>query len=206
MINAHDDESEQETSAQSSPRMNTIAEAARIYHERGWKPVPISRRTKKAIGEEWQKRPYDPRQFNGNAQNIGIQLGKVSGGLADVDLDCMEAIALAPKFLPATGAVFGRKSKPASHQLYVTDLCDTEVGAVIAYREYSGGKAGPMIVELRIGGMRKGEHKGATSVFPPSLHESSETVAWVRDGEPAKHAGDELIGVGSPRCSNGTIP
>jgi len=175
--------------------MITIAEAARAYHARGWKPVPINRKTKRAIGNEWQKRPYDPAQFNGNAQNVGVQLGAVSGGLADVDLDCAEAIALAPKFLPPTGAIFGPKSKPASHHLYVTDLCETNVGAVISYAEYIGGKPGPMIVELRIGGKRKGEYKGATSVFPPSMHETSETVEWVRDGEPAKVAGDELSSV-----------
>jgi P4 family phage/plasmid primase-like protien len=173
----------------------TIAEAARAHHARGWKPVPISRKTKKPIEKAWQKRPYDPAQFKGDAQNVGIQLGKVSGGLADVDLDCAEAISLAPQFLPPTGAIFGRKSKPASHWLYVTDLCETDVGAVIQFPEYVGGKSDAMIVELRVGGKRDGEYKGATSVFPPSLHESGETVAWVRDGEPAKVAGDGLVHV-----------
>src|SRR5262249_36897900 len=140
-------------------------------------------------------RPYDPAQFNGNAQNVGIQLGKVSGGLADVDLDCIEAVGLAPKFLPPTDAIFGRKSKPASHWLYVTDLCETDVGAVIQFPEYVGGKSDAMIVELRVGGKRDGEYKGASSVLPPSLHESGETVAWVRDGEPARVAGRELRNV-----------
>ena len=191
----------------------TIAEAAQAYYERGWKPVPIDRNTKKASGKGWQKRPYDPRQFNGNAQNVGVQLGVVSGGLADVDLDCAEAIALAPKFLPPTDAIFGRKSKPASHRLYITDLCEAVVGAVMQFPEYVGGKADAMLVELRIGGKRKRkgkdendgggeddgggeyEYTGATSVFPPSVHTSGEIVAWVRDGEPAKVAGEELVRV-----------
>src|SRR5262249_10869049 len=189
----------------------TIAEAARAYHERGWKPVPIDRKTKRASGKEWQKRAYDPKQFRGNAQNVGVQLGKVSGGLTDVDLDCMEAIALAPRFLPPTGAVFGRKSKPASHRLYVTDLCEAVVGAVIQFAEYVGGKSDAMLVELRVGGKRKRkgkdesnggdengdeyEYTGATSVFPPSIHASDETVTWERDGEPATVGGDELSGV-----------
>src|SRR5262245_38091395 len=194
---------------QPEPKPSTIAEAARDYHERGWKPVPIDRQTKRASGKEWQKRAYDPKQFRGNAQNVGVQLGVVSGGLADVDLDCAEAIALAPKFLPPTDAIFGRKSKPASHRLYVTDLCETVVGAVIQFPEYVGGKSDAMLVELRVGGKRKRkgknedegkdedeyEYTGATSVFPPSLHASSETVTWVCDGEPAKVAGDELVRV-----------
>jgi hypothetical protein len=35
----------------------TIADAALDYHARGWKPVPVSRKTKKPIGTGWQKRP-----------------------------------------------------------------------------------------------------------------------------------------------------
>jgi predicted P-loop ATPase len=168
--------------------MTTIAEAARAYHERGWKPVPISRKTKRPINKEWQKRPYDPAQFNGSAQNVGIQLGAVSGGLVDVDLDCMDAIGFAPEFLPATNAIFGRRSKPCSHQLYVSDLYKTEKHAVIQYRQYRNGQAGAMIVELRIGG----SGKGAATVVPPSLHASGEPVAWERNGEPARIGGEEL--------------
>src|SRR5262249_56163295 len=98
----------------------------------------------------------------------------------------MEAIALAPRFLPPPGAVFGRKSKPASHRLYVTDLCEAVVGAVIQFAEYVGGKSDAMLVELRVGGKRKRkgrdegkggganrdkhEHNDATYVFPRSLH------------------------------------
>jgi Tol biopolymer transport system component len=107
--------------------MTTIADVALDYHtRRKWKPVPVNRKTKKAIGKDWQKRPFNPAQFNANAQNLGIQLGEVSGGLADVDLDTMTAVGFAPEFFPATNAVFGRKSKPASHQLYVCDLYKTE--------------------------------------------------------------------------------
>ena len=107
----------------------TIVQAALDYAKRGWKPIPISRRTKRAIDKSWQKRPFNPAQFNGNGQNVGIQLGAVSGGLTDVDLDCAEAIGLALEFLPPTGAIFGRHSKPCSHQLYVTSLHETETNA-----------------------------------------------------------------------------
>src|SRR5262249_40305373 len=128
-------------------------------------------------------------QFDGNAQNLGIQLGEVSGGLADVDLDTMTAIGFAPEFLPATNAVFGRKSKPASHQLYVTDLYKTEKRATTQFAQFLNGRQGQMIVELRIGG----NGKGAVTVAPPSMHETGEMVEWIRDGDPTQLAGDSLI-------------
>jgi hypothetical protein len=49
--------------------------------------------------------------------NIGVQLGRASGGLTDVDLDCTEVLALADDFLPFTNAIFGRRSKRRSHRL-----------------------------------------------------------------------------------------
>jgi hypothetical protein len=88
--------------------MSTIADAAVAYSKRGWKPVPVSRRTKKPIGKGWQKQPFSPAQFNGNAQNVGVQFGEISNGLTDIDLDSQAAIGLAPNFLPPTAAIFGR--------------------------------------------------------------------------------------------------
>jgi len=167
----------------------TIADAAVEYAKRGWKPVPVNRKTKKPIGKEWQKRPFDPAQFDGNSQNIAIQLGAVSGNLVDVDLDTAAAIGFAPEFLPNTNAVFGRKSKPCSHHLYTSDICTTESLTVIAYKEFANGRAGQYIVELRIGG---NNGKGATTVVPPSMHETGELVQWVTDGEPARVAGGDL--------------
>jgi hypothetical protein len=162
----------------------TIANAALAYVKRGWKPIPVSRRTKKPIGQGWQKRPFDPNQFNGDPLNVGVQFGAVSAGLTDVDLDSTDANALALEFLPPTKAVFGRRSKPRSHRLYVTDLAHTETRSVLQYKD----TAGAMIVELRIGS----NGKGAMSVFPPSLHGSGETVQWISDGEPARVDGDML--------------
>jgi len=164
--------------------IETIANVALAYAKRGWKPVPVSRMSKTPIGKDWQTQPFNPAQFNGNVQNIGIQLGEASKGLTDVDLDSMIAIGLAPEFLPSTTAIFGRRSKPCSHQLYVTDLAQTEKRAVLKYTDM----AKASIVELRIGG----NSKGAMSVFPPSMHSAGETVQWVSDGEPARVDGDGL--------------
>jgi putative DNA primase/helicase len=107
----HDEERPYHEAGQIGQPPGTIVDAALDYASRGWKPVPISRKTKKARGKDWQKRPFDPRQFNGNADNIAVQLGAASGGLCDVDLDNTLAIGLAPEFLPPTDAIFGRRSK-----------------------------------------------------------------------------------------------
>lgn len=160
-----------------------IAAAAMLYASRGWKPIPVNRKTKKAIGNGWQKRPFAPQQFNGNAHNVAVQLGAVSGGLTDVDLDSTLAIGFAPAFLPDTAAIFGHRSKPCSHQLYVTDLCNSETQAAIQFKD---GNA--VIVELRIGGA----NKGAATVLPPSMHATGEMVEWARDGEPARVDGAAL--------------
>jgi hypothetical protein len=164
--------------------MSTIADAALDYSRRGWKPVPVNRKTKKAIGKDWQNRPYDPAQFNGNSINVGIQFGTVSGGLVDVDLDSQLAIGLALEFLPRTGTIFGHKSKPCSHQFYISNLCDTEKGAAIQFRDLGDA----MIVELRIGA----NGKGAVSIVPPSMHVTGEMVQWSHNGEPARVDGADL--------------
>src|SRR4051812_5938377 len=145
--------------------MTTPLDIAIRYIRRGWNPVPIPHRAKKPTDHGWQHRIIDeasaPRFFNGKAQNVGIILGPSSGGLTDVDLDCPEAVALAPYLLPETGMIFGRASNPASHYVYVTHLGETSDKAVIAF-----GEPKDRLLELRVGGA-----KGAQTVFPGSVHE-----------------------------------
>jgi hypothetical protein len=103
--------------------------------------------------------------------NIGLIMGHRSGGLCDVDLDCREALALADIYLPATGACFGRKSKPLSHWLYIAS------GARFA--KFADPISGDMLVELRCDGSGgEGAHQ---TMAPPSLHPSGERVEWHGD-------------------------
>ncbi len=78
--------------------------------------LPVPFKTKEPVDKGWQRRIIKeadaPKYFNGTAQNVGIVLGPSSNGLTDVDLDCIEAIAIAPYVLPRTRAIFGRASKP----------------------------------------------------------------------------------------------
>jgi len=168
---------------------NNILDVALGYIKRGWNPLPVPYRTKIATSDSWQTRVITAetasRYFNGGPQNIGVVLGPTSSGLTDVDLDCREAIILAPAILPKTNAVFGRPSKPDSHHLFVTDLAVTAETAALQFRHPGGTK--DMLVELRIGG-----DKGAQTIFPGSVHESGEPIVWEKDGEPAAVDGKDL--------------
>src|SRR5947209_3686304 len=99
-----------------------MIEVAQEYIKRGWRPIPIPDGSKSPTDDAWQKLEITAetvsKHFHSGPQNVGVQLGPKSNGLTDVDLDCREAVALAPHFLPETGAIFGRKSKPKSHYLY----------------------------------------------------------------------------------------
>jgi hypothetical protein len=103
--------------------------------------------------------------------NIGIILGDASGGLVDANLDCHEAIELAPKALPATGTVFGRASKARSHYLY-------RVAGQAPTIKFSDPITGSSLLELRGDG-------GLQTVFPPSVHPCGELIEWAEEGEPA---------------------
>lgn len=141
-------------------------------------PIPIPCDRKGPVIPRWQDlrlEESDIDQHFTENDNIGVLLGEPSGGLIDVDLDSNEAVLLAKTFLPKTGAVFGRPSKPASHFLY---LCNA-IPASAQFKHPSG----KMIAELRSTGLQ--------TVFPPSRH-SGEHVTWVSNGEPASVEGNCL--------------
>jgi hypothetical protein len=155
---------------------------ARTYIRRGWRPVPIALYTKKPIILNWPSfrvtEAEAPQHF-GRPCNIGVILGD---GLVDVDLDCVEAIDLAPKMLPATSAIFGRPSKPKSHWLY-------QVEGEVRTIKFVDPVSGEMLLEIR--------GDGSQTVFPRSVHQSGEIVEWANDGEPAATNMKELIRAGA---------
>jgi hypothetical protein len=166
--------------------MTDALKIATDYFKRGWHPVPIPYRKKKPLDDGWQKVKLTedtlPNYFNGADQNIGVQLGPRSNGLTDIDLDCPEAVKLAPNFLPKTDSIFGRASKPRSHFLYSIDDAPAKASIKLKAVDKS------CIIELRMGG----GGKGAQTVFPGSVHIEGEAIEWVRDGEPAKSTFNEL--------------
>ena len=166
-------------------------DAAHQYLERRWKPLPIPHGQKAPTAVGWPTWDITPENvddhFASSRQNIGLQLGRASNGLTDIDLDCNEAIALAAYLLPTTDAVFGRRSRRRAHWLFQTDLHETEEGATIQYREPNS-LGGAMLVELRIGA----GDKAAQTLAPPSTHPSGETIEWDEAGEPKQIRGDIL--------------
>jgi hypothetical protein len=150
---------------------SNLLDAARWYLARGYAPIPVPAGTKVPVLKGWTDLRLSqndlPAHFNGTG-NIGVLLGEPSGWLVDVDLDCEEAVALAPTFLPPTGATSGRPGKPSSHWWYICEGAKT--------RKHQDPASKKMIVELR--------STGAQTVVGPSMHPSGEPYDPL-EGEPA---------------------
>jgi hypothetical protein len=167
------------TCSASTPEGALLA-SAKEYIRRGWCPIPVARRSKAPAVLDWTQlrltEETAPQYFSDESMNIGVLLGEPSGGLVDIDLDCPEAIAIADAFLPPTGAVFGRESRPRSHMLY---SC-AAISKTTRYEDIDGG----VLLEIR--------SKGGQTVFPPSVHETGEPILWDQEGDPAPVEGEEL--------------
>src|SRR5215212_4647470 len=128
-----------------------VLDLAKLYAAEGWSVIPIPYKEKAPKLKGWQNLRLTEEtvaeHFNGRPQNVGVLLGEPSGGLVDADLDCAEAVRLAPDFLPPTGAIFGRKSTGAAHRGYVVP----DLGRRVAYEDPDppGGGGRSIILELR---------------------------------------------------------
>ncbi len=127
---------------------------------------------------EWQRlrlTEADVPKYFGSGKNIGIILGEPSG-LVDVDLDSVEAFAVADRFLPETAMVHGRPSKPRSHRWYAP----SPIPSTRQFKDING----TMLIELR--------STGGQTIIPPSIHPSGEPFAWDANGDPVKIAAATL--------------
>jgi hypothetical protein len=149
----------------------TILDAARDYLRRGFLPVPIPVGQKRPVLRGWNalrlKEEELPKHF-GTSTNIGLILGEPSGWLVNVDLDCVEARALASDYLPPTPVMTGRASTPGSHRWYVAPG--------VATAQHKDPVDRRMIVELR--------STGGQTVVGPSIHPSGESYECL-NAEPA---------------------
>jgi hypothetical protein len=150
--------------------------AARIYIPKGVAVIPMRPRSKHPAVSGWRDLRVTLEMVNevfppGRAGNIAMLNGAASGNLTDADLDCSQAIQIAPYFLPATGWLFGRPSAPDSHWLYRSQpALDT---ASEEFTDLNGG----VLLELR--------GDGGLTTLPPSTHPTGERIAWRRFTEPA---------------------
>jgi DNA polymerase I-like protein with 3'-5' exonuclease and polymerase domains len=149
--------------------------AAELYLSKGLSPIPLPDRSKDPGYPGWQhlrltRDVLDARFPPGEPHNIAILNGEPSGNTLDADLDCAEAILAAPRLLPPTGWVFGRKSAPKSHLIYRADR------SLEAAQEKYADLDGAVLVELR--------GTGGMTVFPPSTHkETGERITWDSFGD-----------------------
>lgn len=175
----------------------SVFDLAIEYINLGWRPIPVPFREKGPTISGWTElritQETAAQYFNGAPQNIGIILGEVSGGLCDIDIDCPEALFLAPHFLPATSGRFGRSSKPASHWLYVSN-----VPKHLKYEDPNIDGPGKTIVELRSNGVQ--------TVFPGSTHVSGEFINFEDGADPAqilrieRDALEKTVGILAAAC------
>lgn len=135
----------------------------------GFKAVPTHPRSKAAIFRDYVKSDYktpDDSLWRKHDYGVGIVTGPEQSGPVDGDLDCEEAIFFATRFMPQTGAQFGRKSKQRSHYLYRSDSAEFEKQAFI------DPVTNTTILELRGDG-------GHQTILPGSLHEQTgEPIEW----------------------------
>ena len=147
----------------------TMVETAAAYQSAGWIPVRIHGGTKRPIGTAWQLHPPTPDQFT-ESDGIGVLVGQSGNFRTDVDLDCPEAVTLAPAFLPETKCISGRNGNPRSHRWYVCEPAPS-------YSPFSDVN-GEKLLELRSG-------FGQQTVVPPSLHPDGERYIWHEQEAPA---------------------
>ncbi len=155
----------------------TPLEAARLWVDRGFLPIPVPHRQKAPVLDRWQDLRLSqedlPQYFNSARQNIGILLGDDSGS-ADIDCDCMEAIAVAAELAPPTGMSFGRESKPASHYIYRSN-------PAVRSSKFIDPTSKSTIVELRC--QKAGGSIGLQTVVPPSIHPGGEQIRFEPGGD-----------------------
>ncbi len=161
--------------------MDKINRCARRYsNRRGWKVIPLRYRSKIPAIKNWQAgiSPHELKTYlNSRPHNLGILTGTISGGLVDIDLDHPKAVELANQYLPPTGSVFGRASKPASHWLYTVDTPPPT-------KRWQT-KEGHVLLEFR--------SDRCQTMVPPSVHTNGEESRWKINDPPEPVAADALL-------------
>src|SRR5215211_561494 len=140
------------------------------YQESGFKMVRLSADAKKAIDGEWQKKDVELEKLKQHVErggNVGLQMGEVSDWRGCVEVDCPEAVALAPKFLPET-LTAGRNAEPR-HYLYRSPGLGYKTFQVEASKELMAIKASD-------------NGKGHYVVVAPSRHPDKGQYLWRLNG------------------------
>jgi len=138
------------------------------YIKKGWPPIPVKSMGEEPLHPDWQNLRIGmndiDRWFPDEPTNIGVLLGKASGGLVDVHIVDKDARRFARYFLPATGMRFGPASARSSHWLY-----EFPDGVCFDLHTWSAAGIGT-IVQVR--------GNGQMTLFPDSIDESGELITF----------------------------
>lgn len=160
---------------------------AQKYMRMGLVPILLVKGAKNPPGTTWMTTKYENERelhdtFMTQDCNVGILLGQPSNNFVDVDLDCIEAVKLAPQFLPATKLQWGRMSKPVSHWGY--RITDTTMRRYSYDNLPTPNDEDKVLVEIR--------GDGHQTAVPPSVHPSGEEVKFYSFGDPTEITLPEL--------------
>jgi DNA polymerase I-like protein with 3'-5' exonuclease and polymerase domains len=171
-------------------------EAALYFLDRGRAPVPVplGERYPKGING-WEQGPVTRDSvdafFPADVETgCGLLTGEPSGGLADADADCDEAVRAARVLLPATGWTSGRQSHPDAHRWYqvshgtLTEAAEKFFDPTVPNKKGDGDHAG-LLIELRYTG-------SYTLAFSAKHFRKGEPVTFSFAGSPAEVDAAEL--------------
>ena len=98
-----------------NPTMDILSQLNKICDQDAY--LELKPKSKIPVASDWPNQgKYLDEVISANG-NLGLILGSTSG-ILDIDLDCMEAKALADVILPVPHAVFDRGSTDSGHYLY----------------------------------------------------------------------------------------
>ena len=131
--------------------------------------LELKPKSKIPIASDWPNQGKHLDEVISANGNLGLILGSTSG-ILDIDLDCMEAKALADVILPAPHAIFDRGSTDSGHYLY-------QASSFGPRKSFNAEGAKSTLVELR------GE--GSQTMIPPSVHPNGSPLAFISFHEKA---------------------
>lgn len=151
--------------------------AAAGYIQRGLAVIPVPAGKKKPDLNEWQRLRLtedDVPDYWKCAQNIGVLTGEPSGWRVDVDLDVVEAVAIASEFLPYT-LTGGRAGNSNSHWWFIAPGAKSKT-----FEDVDDS----VILEIRANGRQ--------TLVAPSVHPTGEAYVWHGTDAPMEIAAEEL--------------
>ena len=137
------------------------------YLEQGHDITPC--KNKVPIVSNWQQRKIGKEEWQ--KQYISLNIGLKLGGKSDIDIDNHVVKKFISRYLKSCGAIYGRKSNPRSHYLFLGELKSKIFVMPQELKEYCKDfPHGNTLLEIRSG-------NGHQSIAPGSIVEG-EDVVW----------------------------